>query len=348
MLAANQSVYARLGPEVAVTLVVPRVWRDELRRRPYPAERHPDFTGEILEVPVLGKGRPQRHVHLVSATTVLIERDAQLCLIEEEPFSLAAARWARAATKSRVRVAVQVAENLPRRLPPPVRVSTRAVLERSRFVVARSPAALARAREWGFTGDEGVLGHGVAEVITERGARPLGVVGLVGRLVPAKGVADLAEVLRAHPELRLRVAGDGPERHRLEGFGDRVEFLGALAPEQMADFYESVSVVAVPSRTTPTWSEQFGRVLVEAQARATPVVAYASGEIPWVAAETAAETVPEGDVWTLGARLAELAFDSALAAHLGERGRDLVAERFGDDALARTLGEWIARAVSRP
>lgn len=59
-----------------------------------------------------------------------------------------------------------------------------------------------------------------------------------GRLVPWKGMAALidvvAELRDAVPNLRLKIIGDGPERHTLEAHvqhlraSDRVEFLGAL------------------------------------------------------------------------------------------------------------------------
>jgi glycosyltransferase involved in cell wall biosynthesis len=129
--------------------------------------------------------------------------------------------------------------------------------------------------------------------------------------------------------------------------GDRCELVGTLPGAQMDKFYESISVLAVPSRTTPTWSEQFGRVIVEAQARATPVVAYDSGEIPWVASESAALIVPEGDVVTLGNELAAAAIDPNRARELGKRGRDLVRERFTHDAVARQIAAAINEAVAR-
>ena len=36
----------------------------------------------------------------------------------------------------------------------------------------------------------------------------------------------------------------------------------------MPDFYRSLDVIVLPSRSTPAWIEQFGRVLTEAMASA--------------------------------------------------------------------------------
>lgn len=346
VLAENQSVYADLEPHVDVTLVVPKTWRDELRSGPYGAQRLERFAGTLIEAPTLGRGRVQRHVALVNARRLLRRVKADFVIIEEEPFSLAAIRWAAAARREGIGYAVQVAENLDRNLPGPIRGARTRVLDGAAFVLARSPAAFSRASQWGFRGDDAVLGHGVEIVVRSRPERVSGVVGFVGRLVAAKGVDDLVSAMRAQPQLRLRVAGDGPLRHRLSELGDRVELCGTLAPSDMAEFYQSVSVVAVPSLTTINWSEQFGRVLVEAQACSTPVVAYNSGEIAWVAELSAVQLITEGDVTAFASALATVAGDPDLAAQVGEKGRSLIEAKFSNQALADQLAVLISRAIS--
>ena len=64
------------------------------------------------------------------------------------------------------------------------------------------------------------------------------------------------------------------------GIGDRVVFHGHVDEERIPDVYPQVDVVAVPSVPLPSWIEQFGRVVVEAQASGVPVVASASGALP--------------------------------------------------------------------
>lgn len=53
----------------------------------------------------------------------------------------------------------------------------------------------------------------------------------------------------------------------------------------MPAFFASIDVLVLPSRTTATWKEQFGRVLVEAMACQTPVIGSDSGEIPMSSAK---------------------------------------------------------------
>ena len=64
----------------------------------------------------------------------------------------------------------------------------------------------------------------------------------------------------------------------------------------MAAGYAQLDVLVLPSHTTPTWKEQFGRVIVEALWCGVPVVGSDSGEIPWLIGLTGGGLVfPEGD-----------------------------------------------------
>lgn len=96
----------------------------------------------------------------------------------------------------------------------------------------------------------------------------------VGHLIERKG-HDL--VINALPELKdvtLMIAGDGPERAKLEaqaeklGVRDRVHFLGSLPHEHLADLYNAVDVLTLAS-TREGWPN----VLLEAMACGTPVIA---------------------------------------------------------------------------
>jgi len=56
-----------------------------------------------------------------------------------------------------------------------------------------------------------------------------------------------------------------------------------------------MNLLLLPSRTTATWVEQFGRVIIEAQASGAIVAGYATGAIPEVLDGTGI-TVPEGQI----------------------------------------------------
>jgi glycosyltransferase involved in cell wall biosynthesis len=97
----------------------------------------------------------------------------------------------------------------------------------------------------------------------------------VGRLVEKKGCQHLIEawpnVIAKEAEAKLWIAGDGPERKRLEKLaedlrvGESVRFLGSLPQASLPDLYRSSAVVVFPSVVGRGGDrEGFGLVLVEA------------------------------------------------------------------------------------
>jgi len=95
----------------------------------------------------------------------------------------------------------------------------------------------------------------------------------VGRLDRAKRVDLLLEALAAEPELHCVVAGDGPDRTRLEelarrqGLNGRVRFAGRVDRAELADLYaRCLAVYYAPV------DEDYGMVPYEAFLSAKPVV----------------------------------------------------------------------------
>jgi glycosyltransferase involved in cell wall biosynthesis len=133
-------------------------------------------------------------------------------------------------------------------------------------------------------------------------------VGFVGRLIPHKGVDTLLRAVAADDRMTAAVFGAGPESDSLEalaarlGLGDRVTFHGHVDEADVPSLYRQFDVLAVPSIPVPGWIEQFGRVVVEAQASGVPVVASASGALPDVVGDDGL-LVPPGDPAAFAAAL---------------------------------------------
>ena len=121
------------------------------------------------------------------------------------------------------------------------------------------------------------------------------------------------------------IAGTGPEQVALKdlaqrlGLLDKVTFLGKVSSTAMPAVYASMDVLALPSRTTTTWKEQFGRVLIEAMACRVPVIGSDSGEIPNVIGDGGL-VFPEDDAAALADLLIVFAQQPILREHLARRG----------------------------
>ena len=234
-------------------------------------------------------------------------------------------------------------------LPPPFAQYEPAAYRRVAALYPCSKQAAAVARGKGFAGLIEVLPLGYDDALFYPGDQSLDddeiVLGLFGRLVPEKGVVDAVEVLarvnRARPA-RLVVVGSGPEGVRARaraaalGLADRLELLPWRPAAELADIYRGTHVVLVPSRPTTTWVEQFGRVIVEAQACGAVVAGYASGAIPEVAGEPAILT-DVGAVAELGDRVAALASDPVGYADRRAQGIELSRTRTWAKVAARQV-----------
>lgn len=165
-----------------------------------------------------------------------------------------------------------------------------------------------------------------------RSAESRGVVGIVGRLSPEKGV-DVglqvhAAVRRRVPTAALVVAGEGAERQRLQaqarrlGVEHSVTWLGHR--DDLDDVYRQMSVLLVPSR-----SEGLPNVALEAFAHGVPVVATAVGGLPELIAHARnGYLVSPGDTAAMADYVVSLLGDAALRSRLGAQAREHVERGF--------------------
>jgi glycosyltransferase involved in cell wall biosynthesis len=105
-----------------------------------------------------------------------------------------------------------------------------------------------------------------------------------------------------------------------------------------------IDVLVLFSQTTRSWKEQFGRVIIEAQACGTPVIGSDSGSIP-VVVGSGGWIVGEDDVPGLTALLERLAQDPAEIAAKAAAGLAQVANRFTLEKVARDLYEAYTSAT---
>lgn len=172
-------------------------------------------------------------------------------------------------------------------------------------------------------------------------------VATAGRLVRRKGLDDLIaiwpRVRERVPDAILDIAGDGPERSRLEklanrgGLGGCVHFHGVQGRSELRALIRQAHVFCLPSR-----QEAFGLVLLEAMACGRPVVAMHTAALPELVGE-AGLLVEPGSPEALTDALARALLEPSLGLSLARAGRAR-AENYSWEHAATRFGEVAALA----
>lgn len=184
------------------------------------------------------------------------------------------------------------------------------------------------------------------------------VIGYIGRLVEEKGILDLIEAVKnIEDNYTLLIIGDGPIKKKIvtkaeeSGIAKHLRLLDGIPFKDVPIMMNCIDTFALPSRTSITWKEQFGRVLVEAMACEIPVIGSDSGAIPDVIGN-AGLIFKEGNIKDLTSKLITLMKDDNLRKKLGQRGRQRVLEHFTWQRFAEksysffkeiSQGTWIVR-----
>lgn len=185
--------------------------------------------------------------------------------------------------------------------------------------------------------------------LTDEGTAPKGqarqpTILSLGRLSWKKGLDRLIPAMVHVPQARLVIAGNDDEgyRPRLEeiarksGVLERIEFVGAVHGAGKWQLFASADVFALPS-----YSENFGNVVLEAMACAVPVVVTAEVGLASTVA-TGAGIVVDGEPDAIGAALSRLLASPAERARLGSTGRRIAVEQFSWDAIAARMEQHYA------
>jgi glycosyltransferase involved in cell wall biosynthesis len=169
------------------------------------------------------------------------------------------------------------------------------------------------------------------------------VIGTACTLRPEKGLDVLVRaagiLLDELPDLRLLIAGEGPDRGRVEaligqlGLGASVTLLGGRG--DVPDFLEALDVAVCSS----DWEGSPLSVMEYMEAE-LPVVATRVGGIPdMISNGVEGVLVPPGRPEAIAAAVADLLRDPDRAAEMGRRGRLRRREEFDLDVTARRIGD---------
>jgi len=180
------------------------------------------------------------------------------------------------------------------------------------------------------------------------------VIGTAARLSPEKGVRYLIEAFALLRQLyggrvSLRIAGDGPERGRIEALvqklnlGASVELRGWVEHQELPAFLRELDVFVMPS----TW-EGFGVAAVEASAVELPVVASNIYGIPDAVRDgLTGLLVPPKNAPAIADAVGRLVEDARLRASLGKTGREYVARHYDWNQNTAQMASIYARLAER-
>jgi glycosyltransferase involved in cell wall biosynthesis len=170
-------------------------------------------------------------------------------------------------------------------------------------------------------------------------------VGVAARLAPVKGLEYLIEAVKALDNVHLVIAGDGPEKDRLENLvrheslEDRVTFTGWL--DDIGRTMSQWDIYAQPSV-----AEGLGIAALEAMSLGIPVVASDVGGLREIV--VSGETgflVPPRDSAQLAAHLKELACNAELRRKMGEAARARAIEKFSRERESQALQSAYAKLL---
>jgi len=354
---ARGKLRALAGRGIELTVAVPQRWRDPILDRTRETTWERQQALEIFPIPVSHSGDPHEARFGARALAALVrDKRPELVQIEAEPESALASQLVRLAARLQVPTVLVTESNVD---------GTRSWLERwrRRRILRRLAGALAA------SDGAAQLVHRDAPELPVAVVPPQGapvppipthtphddvVIGFIGRLVSHRGLDTLLSALAKHRHApwRLIVAGDGPERERLERLTSdlhlpaRVRWAGALPPEHVAALWDELDILVVPSRPSLTWNEPTAATLLEGMAHEVAVIGSKTGVLPELIG-TAGMITPPGDAESLGVALGKM-LDPDVRISLARAARARALELFSDDAVAERTAAFWQRVAKKP
>lgn len=353
--------------DVDLHVFAPEWWNEESRTVRQEKTSDPRYRIHMGKTAYFRQPMPNLFLFRTGLARALRELQPDILDVHEEPFSLAMGQilLLRAAFAPQAKLMFYSWQNILKRYPPPFSMIEQWAFRAASYATVPVSEVGDVLRHKGYRGPLALNPPGIDEQVfrpmpeaRSETRAALGIapdaplLGYMGRLTPEKGIGDIVAALPMLPAAtRLLIVGSG-DRAAVEaqadalGMRDRLLFTGAVNRLETPRFLNALDVLVVPSRTTPRWKEQFGRVIAEAAMCGVPVIGSSSGAIPEVVGPTGL-IFPEGHVHAL-ARAARLLIEQPeVARQLGERARMRALERFTWAKVAAARHELYTRMLEQ-
>jgi len=169
----------------------------------------------------------------------------------------------------------------------------------------------------------------------------------VGRLVKEKNLPLLLKAVKKivsqYPQCVFLIIGQGPEEKRLKNqvlnykLPDYVKFLGPLNHKDLINYYQAGYLLILPS-----FSESFGKVILEAALAQKPTVAAATtGAKEIIIDGRTGFLVPINNQTALAQAIVKLLQDENLAQEMGQKAKEHILAKFNpEQIIQRMVSFW--------
>lgn len=180
----------------------------------------------------------------------------------------------------------------------------------------------------------------------------------VARVLPRKGqdmvIRSLPTVLKKFPNLKYLVVGDGRYRQTFTaianeiGVSDNVVFTGGVAHGEIINYIDMCDIFIMPNRYWNNKIEGLPNALIEASARAKPLIAgNHGGSVEAVRnAETGLLVGPES-VDDIAQAIVTILSDDGLANKMGKAGKENILKNHTEEGMIRNYIDVIKRSLDK-
>lgn len=342
-------------PDVELMLLTPDRWRHYGNWRSAEVPQQPSYLCQVGRVAWPWVGPTQNYLHWYPQLGHILQSfQPDVIDLWEETWALVSAQacWLRNRYLPHAKIVAETEQNINKNLPPPFENLRHYILQNTDYAVGRNTEATEVLRAKGYRGPLEVVPNAVDADLF----RPLDramcrqklgvsgfVAGYVGRIVEEKGLMEMVEALAWCPQdVHLLFVGSGDFQPALEARvremnkTEQVQFLPGRPQSELPEVMNALDVLVLPSRTTPRWKEQFGRVIIEANACQIPVIGSDSGAIPDVVGEGGL-IVPERDAQALAQAIRQLQSDPERCRRMGIIGRRQAEEHYTWERVAQRM-----------
>jgi glycosyltransferase involved in cell wall biosynthesis len=358
VLDVNRSVFKELAQvaDVPVQMIVPTKWQGDLiQNLEFKSEKESKTQNfSVRPFPVLFSGKGSFFFYRSLFKEIRSLKPTHV-FVDEEPWTVAAFQ-AFESFRSCPR-SFFTKQNLYKVLPPPFNAIQNWIFKESTHAYSVADEVTDVLRKKGYQKEIRYLPHSydpeIFKVLTgeENKAKRLDlglpldrkVVSYFGRLTEEKGIKNFLQATKGlESQCSVLVVGNGPlenmVREEKEKSKGHFVFLPAIPHHEVGSVLGLSDILVLPSRTTPHWKEQFGRILVEAMACGAAVVGSNSGEIPHLIKKTGGGLVfQEGDVVDLAEKIKTLLVSETSLSQYKNSGYQFVKKNLSHQAVAKYL-----------